>query len=302
MPEPIQPPKPRPTNANDFIEHQLDMRIGAIEDALSADAIAFYGPILFGVDDTIRSAVEKRKGKPGGKDRLAVILTTTGGYIEVVKRIVDTFRHFYPLVDFIIPNYAFSAGTVLAMSGDAIYMDYYSRLGPIDPQVEKQGGNSVSALGYLERYEHLIKKAQSGTISTAEIQLLISGFDQGELYDYDQARELSVSLLKEWLVKYKFKDWKKTATRRKPVTHAMKKASAERIARALNNTSKWHSHGFGISMEVLERDLNVRIIDFEKDATLSAAIRLYHNLLADYMGKTSSSGATHFAGEYHSFM
>lgn len=302
MPDPIQPPKPRPTNANDFIEHQLDTRISAIEDSLPADVIAFFGPILFGVDDTIRSAVEKRKSKPGSRDRLAVILTTTGGYIEVVKRIVDTFRHFYALVDFIIPNYAFSAGTVLAMSGDAIYMDYYSRLGPIDPQVEKQGGNSVSALGYLERYDRLIKKAQSGTISTAEIQLLISGFDQGELYDYDQARELSVSLLKEWLVKYKFKDWKKTESRGKTVTHAMKKASAERIARALNNTSKWHSHGFGISMEVLERDLNVRIVDFEKDAALSSAIRLYHNLLADYMGKTSSSGVTHFAGEYHSFM
>jgi len=51
------------------------------------------------------------------------VLTTGGGSIEVVQRIVDVFRQHYTLVDFIVPNYAYSAGTVLAMSGDAIYMD-----------------------------------------------------------------------------------------------------------------------------------------------------------------------------------
>ncbi len=30
-------------------------------------------------------------------------------------------RHHYKCVDFIVPNSAYSAGTVLAMSGDAIY-------------------------------------------------------------------------------------------------------------------------------------------------------------------------------------
>ena len=60
--------------------------------------------------------------------------------MDVVQRVVDTLRRHYNLVDFIIPNYAYSAGTVLAMSGDAIHMDYYSRLGPIDPQIETERG------------------------------------------------------------------------------------------------------------------------------------------------------------------
>lgn len=293
---------PKSGNANDFIESQLDDRISAIEDALAADAIAFFGPIVGNVDDIIRIAVERKKQEASGRNRLVVILTTTGGYIEVVKRIVDTFRKHYTLVDFIVPNYAYSAGTVLAMSGDAIYMDYYSRLGPIDPQVETQGGRMVSALGYLERYDALVKKANAGKISTAEIQVLLNSFDQGELYQYEQARELSVSLLKEWLATYKFKNWKITRTRKKRVTSAMKKASAERIARELNKTSKWHSHGFGISKDVLDRDLNIIIDDFEKDANLSKCIRGYQDLLADYMAKTRSAGSIHFAGEYRSFM
>ena len=52
---------------------------------------------------------------------------------------------------------------------------------------------------------------------------MIQGFDQAELYQYEHQRELSIALLKEWLVSYKFKDWKITRTRRKKVTAKMKK-------------------------------------------------------------------------------
>jgi hypothetical protein len=160
-------------------------------------------PSCWGVDDIVRAGIEKKHNANSGRNRLAFCLTTTGGYIEVVQRIVDTVRKHYQLIDFVIPNYAYFAGTVLALSGDAIYMDYYSRLGPIDPQVETRSGQMVSAIGYLERYEKLIAKAARNTISAAEVQILIQGFDQGDLYYYEQARELSIALLKDWLVRYK---------------------------------------------------------------------------------------------------
>ena len=47
---------------------------------------------------------------------------------------VETLRHHYDIVDFVVPTHAYSAGTIFVMSGDSIYMDYYSRLGPIDPK------------------------------------------------------------------------------------------------------------------------------------------------------------------------
>jgi hypothetical protein len=197
-------PQPRqfthPASANEFIEQQLHEGILKIERLFDADAISINGPILFGLDDSLRFLIEDKNSQDPQRDKLVVVLTTTGGYIEVVQRIVAIFRKHYKLVDFIIPNYAYSAGTVLAMSGDAIHMDYYSRLGPIDPQIETEHGRGVSALGYLERYNDLIKKAGKNEISTAEVQLMIHGFDQGELYAWEQARELSITLLKEWLV------------------------------------------------------------------------------------------------------
>ena len=55
-------------------------------------------------------------------------------------------------------------------------------------------------------------------------------------------------LLKEWLVKYKFKNWKVTQRRKVPVTRKMKEQRAEEIAGKLNDTRLWHSHGRGIQL------------------------------------------------------
>ena len=196
-----------PITANAHIEQKLNECITEIEATLDSDVLVLVGDIVVGVDDAIRDIVEEKRRQDPKQNKLTVIITTLGGYIEIVHRIVDTLRHHYKFVEFIIPNYAYSAGTVFVMSGDEIYMDYYSRLGPIDPQVNNQEGRQVPALGYLKQWERLLEKAKNGSITLPEIQLMIQRFDQAELYEYEQARELSVSLLEEWLAKYKFKNW-----------------------------------------------------------------------------------------------
>jgi hypothetical protein len=226
--------------------------------------------------------------------RLSLILETNGGYIEVAQRIADTLRHHYSIVDFFIPDHAMSAGTVLVMSGDSIHMDYYSVLGPIDPQLPKPDGGMIPVLGYLEQYKRLIVKSAKGDLTTAELAFLIQKFDPAELYKYEQASELSVSLLKEWLVRYKFKNWKTTSTHGKAVTPSMKKKRAEDIARALNRTDKWNSHGRGISMDVLRsEDIKLQIEDFGKDPKVSQALRTYHKLIKDYASKIGSRNVLH---------
>jgi len=288
-----------PQNANEFIEKRLEECALAIENSdFKADVLSLNGPLFMGVDDILRNIIEAKRIAFPNRKSLVVILTTTGGYIEPVHRIVDTFRHHYKYVDFIIPNYAYSAGTVLAMSGDAIYMDYYSRLGPIDPQVETLSGRQVSALGYLKQWERLLDKAKNMKLTITEAQLMIDGFDQAELYKFEQERELSIELLKEWLVKYKFKNWKITKTRGLKVTQKMRKQRAATIAKELNNTEKWHTHGHGISMDVLQRDLKLIIDDYGQNHELSMKIQSYHNLLSDYMVKRGNTGIIHVANSY----
>lgn len=288
-------PSTTPKSANEFIERQLAERVEALESRFEADVIGLTGSIVDGVDDLVRKVVEEKVLTPPKRDRLVVVLTTDGGFIEVVQRIVLILRHNYNYVAFIIPNHAFSAGTVLVMSGDDIYMDYYSCLGPIDPQVETEKHRIVSAVGYLVQYERLLKKAEAGELNAVEANILL-GFDQGELYQFEQASKLSVALLREWLAKYKFKDWMETETRKQPVTDKMRAERAEQIALKLSDTERWHVHGHGISMEVLRREIDLRITDFGEDPELSELVRSYHSLLEDYNIKLGNQGVLHTAG------
>jgi hypothetical protein len=288
---PVKGPRPRrPVDtSNQIIERQLSEASDLVARKAGGDCLTFVGPIVYGVEDYFRDALEAKDPK---QDRLFVILETTGGYIEVAQRIADTLRHHYSQLEFIVPNFSMSAGTVLVMSGDAIHMDYYSILGPIDPQVERNG-HMVPALGYLIQYERLIEKSRRNTLTTAELAYLVQNFDGAELYRYEQARKLSVALLKEWLVKYKFKNWNRTATRNKKVLPSMRMKRAEQIANTLSDTERWNSHGRGISKDVLINDVQLQIEDFGADLELDDAIRRYYKLLKDYMMRMGQSAVIH---------
>ena len=161
-------------------------------------------------------------------------------------------------------------------------MDHLSCLGPIDPQIEREG-KLVPALSYLNQFERLNLKAQDGALTTAEYALL-NKLDLGELYQFEQARELSIELLIKWLSQYKFKNWNKTETRRLDVTEAMRIERAREIAALFNDPEKWHSHGGAIDMNTLRgEEVKLKIDSFEDDPDLYMQIRDYFELLKDYM-------------------
>jgi hypothetical protein len=277
--------------SNELIESRLAERLKALQANFAADGIAYCGSLGYGVDDLIRDAIEKIRQRSTLK-RLLVILETDGGSIDIAERIANTFRHHFEEVDFVVPNFAYSAGTILTMAGDRIYMDYYSLLGPIDPQVRKDVG-WVPALGYLLKYEELIAKSNAGTITSAEIAFLCDRFDPAELHAFEQAKEQSITLLRQWLAKYKFKDWHTTETSKTPVTAKMKEDRAAEIADKLNDTKQWHSHSRGIPMRSLREILNLKIEDFGAMDPAGGHVRSYYKLLKDYMMRRGADAALH---------
>jgi len=275
------------TTSNHYIEHELDQRLKNLETVMGSDVITIVAPMYAGLDDLVREFVEEIGNEPHERQKdLSVVLETDGGSIEVVERIADVLRHHYPIgeINFIVPNRAMSAGTVLVMCGDNIYMDYYSVLGPVDPQVRSQtSGYFVPALGYLNKFEELVAKSQAGQLTAAEMAFMIEKFDPAELDSFEKARDLSTALLIDWLTKYKFKDWNTTRDRGLPVTNDMKVERAEEIGQKLNSTDRWKSHSRCISMTVLQRDLNLLVEDFGADPAKNEEIGKYHRLLQDYM-------------------
>lgn len=282
-------------DSNSIIENELNERAAALAEVADADVLGYIGPMAKPADDEIKEALETLDRK---NSALLVLLETSGGYITVVERIVQILRHHYRRVDFAVPTFAMSAGTVLAMSGDAILMDYASTLGPIDPQVMGKGQMFVPALGYLAQYDRLVEKSREGTLTTAELTYLVQNFDPAELYRYEQERELSIALLEKWLARYKFKNWRVTDGSGTRVTPTMRIDRAREIATKLNDVTLWHSHERGITMEVLRRDLNLMIDDLGARPELAELIHDYFRLLQDYQVRRAHSFVIHSEGRH----
>ncbi len=270
--------------------HLQDMNL-ALAKKMKGSCIFISSPILPPLDDGLRIAIEgiiesnTTEAKNTETNHLIVLLETKGGVMETVERMVSVIRAHYEKVSFIIPNYAYSAGTVFALSGDNIYMDYYSVLGPIDPQYWEKG-KFLPGQGYLSKFQELLKTindTQDNNKVRAESLYLSQKFDPAQLFHIEQAVKHGRTLIREWLPKYKFKNWKKTDKKAQKVTDAMKKERAENIAETLGNAEKWHSHGRGISMKALtSEDIKLQIDDFGKEKELNRMIRNYYSVCIDY--------------------
>ncbi len=274
------------SNLDTTIHDLLNQKILELEEHFDADIFTYYGLIIDGNEVPILKIIEQLADPKTKRKRLFIILTTGGGSAIAVERYVNMVRHHYEEVNFIIPDYAYSAGTIFCMSGDEIHMDYYSVLGPIDPQVQNKEGKLVAALGYLDKVNELIEKSQNDTLSNAEF-IILKDFDLAELRQYEQAKELTIDLLKKWLVKYKFKNWTKHQTTLAildtDVTQEQKLQRAEEIADALSSHNRWKSHGRPINIDILKEELKLKIEDYSTNALRKELIRGYYELLTDYI-------------------
>jgi ClpP class serine protease len=210
----------------------LNERLSKLEAHFGSDVIFYYGPIDNALEKPFRDFIEDLKADEKKNDLLCIVLNTPGGSAEAVEKLVKITRFHYSEVYFIVPDAAYSAGTIFCMSGNKIYMDYSSSLGPIDPQVFN-GKNWVPALGYLDKVEEMIQKSSKGLLTQAEL-LMLREQDLAMLRKHEQARDLTIALLKEWLVSYKFKQWN-THKNGSPVTLLEKEKRAEEIAKDLGD-------------------------------------------------------------------
>lgn len=283
----------------------LNHYAGQLEGHFGCDVLAYSGAIYPMVLARYREVVEalkvaqpqQQQARPGhDPTKLVVVLTTPGGVVETVEKMVEITRHHYDDVSFVVPEMAMSAGTVWCMSGDRIWMDYASSLGPIDPQVQSQTANGglVPALGYIDKVAQFIDKANANQLSAAEV-IMLKGLDIAELHRFEQARDLSISLLKQWLVAYKFKNWTHHRTNNvgAPVTQNEKEARAEQIAKDLINNNQWRSHARMIGMNTLRTVLRLEIDDYSNVPVCRDNVKIYSKLLSEYLERQSMPMIVH---------
>lgn len=209
--------------------------------------------------------------------KLDLILETPGGSGEVAEDIIRALRSKYDQIGVIIPGWAKSAGTIIAMAADEILLEPASALGPIDAQIIWQG-KVFSAGALLEGLEKIKKEvADSGVLNKAYIPILQS-VSPGEIEHARNAQDFAKTLVTDCLARFKFKTWQRHSSTGSPVTDEEKRNRAEEIAGQLRDHGRWLTHGRSIKLDDFLR-MRLQVENYADNSELADAIRRYHTLL-----------------------
>lgn len=215
-----------------------------------------------------------------------IYLETPGGSGETAEEIARFLHSKFAEVNFVIAGEAKSAGTILAMCADNLYMCSTGSLGPIDAQI-KLGRSVVSAYDYKTWVDDKRNEAaKTGRLNPFDA-LIVSQITPGELYGVVNSLDFAKDLVKEWLVKYKFKNWTETRSSHTQVTLEYKEQRALEVSEKLCNHMDWHTHGRSLKIEDLEKELLIENIDNIPDLAdivyrIKTVIRLIFDTSTDY--------------------
>ncbi len=134
-----------------------------------------------------------------GKE-IDVLLHSPGGRPDATERIVNILRNRFDNVHFLIPHSAYSAATMLALSGNSITLHPSATLGPIDPQINGTPARSIKR-GF-ERVKEIMKS--EGPEALPAYIPLIEKYSLDLLELCDDSEKLSKELVTNWLTQYMF--------------------------------------------------------------------------------------------------
>lgn len=172
-------------------------------------------------------------GKP-----IDLLLNSPGGDIDTAEKIITLIRKRAETapVRVIVPDYAKSAATLIALGANQVVMSHTSELGPIDPQVELTGINGVktihSAQNYVDSYDKHAERLREEP-GDPVARLMLDMLDPVVLEKLKRIMKRSTVIASALLQTAMIKDAEK----------------ADEAARQLADTNQWHSHGQMIGHE-----------------------------------------------------
>lgn len=101
--------------------------------------LSLDGKVVFldGSTDPISALIlHKVIRKLDKKERLFLVLDSPGGSIDSAAKIVHMCKEYFRELNVIVPYYAKSAATLIAIAADNLYVGKCGELGPIDPYVQ----------------------------------------------------------------------------------------------------------------------------------------------------------------------
>jgi len=172
-----------------------------------------------------------------------LMLHTGGGDIDAAEKLISLVRSRIGQkghLRVVVPDYAKSAGTLMALGADLIVMSDASELGPIDPQItlDDGRGNRIrhSVLSYLDAYqEHAGALRKNPADAVAHVML--SKLDPATVKVFEAVKKRSLLFAENQLKFGMFR---------------FKSGNYTRIASALMDAERWQTHGQMIGWEAAQ--------------------------------------------------
>ena len=194
---------------------------------------------------TTVNGLEKGKG-------LDLILHTPGGDIAATESIVKYLKKMFNNdINVYVPQVAMSAGTLIALSSQIIYMGKHSSLGPIDPQL-----NGINAIGVIDEFKKAREEINEDIANAPLWAPILSKYPPAFVGNCTHAWEWSKKLAKDWLTQG---------------TLVSDNGKIDNIISQLTEQKNTRSHGRHFDIDYL-RTLGLNIIALEDNHELQDAI------------------------------
>jgi hypothetical protein len=196
---------------------------------------------------------------------LTLILHTPGGATNATESIVAYLRSKFSDFEVVAPTYAMSAGTMVSLAADRIWLGRHSQLGPIDPQMAI-GGTSISARAVVDQFA----RARTEIIGNLDLAHawapVLQSLGPSLLQEAQNALDYSEEIVGKWLSGWMFSGESNAEQKGKDVAHFF------------NDAGTHKSHGRRIGRDEA-RAAGVKIDDFDgpgRQPLQEAILTTYH--------------------------
>jgi hypothetical protein len=227
-----------------------------------------------GDKDAFAEVVEDLDG-----DSVAVVLQSPGGFAETAEAIVQLLRGTFGRVEFVVPLYAKSAATMLALSGDRLLLDENSELGPIDPQFTFPAtGRASPARSIIRQFQRAQSEIAENNARLPAWAPILQQYAPSLLEDAQEALDLSQRMVGDWLERYMFRRRQNKAEKAKAVA---------RYFADLDSDDPLGSHSRPIGIDKC-RKLKLSVRDLRKEPELHRAVRELHHAINITLAETGA--------------
>jgi hypothetical protein len=196
---------------------------------------------------------------------LTLILHTPGGVTNATESIVAYLRSKFTEIEIVVPTYAMSAGTMVALAGERIIMGRQSQLGPIDAQMP-HGQRYISARAVVDQFAEARAQILNNSAEAHLWAPVLATIGPSLLQEARNALDYGEEMVARWLATYMFRSQAKRAAT----------GAGKRAAKHFNDAGRHKSHGRRIDRDEA-RSVGIQVVDLESDQDLQdAVLTAYH--------------------------